>query len=134
MDAVQIVNFALAGLSIAFGAICFLAPAYAMGALKLAPVGGQMDGKSEVRGASGGAFIALGLAGMLFGPAWTVAWVMVGVHYAGAAAGRLLSFLFDGSRFASRRAERAALRNRTRFHQATTPSAAAAPGRNRRRR
>ena len=97
MDAVQIVNFALAGLSIAFGAICFLAPAYAMGALKPAPVGGQMDGKSEVRGASGGAFIALGLAGMLFGPAWTVAWVMVGVHYAGAAAGRLLSFLFDGS-------------------------------------
>lgn len=97
MDVVQIVNFALALTSIAFGAIAFLSPRYAMDALKLSPTGGQMDGKSELRGASGGAFIALGAAGILFGPAWPVAWVMVGVHYAGAAVGRAVSFAFDAS-------------------------------------
>ena len=97
MDAVQLINYALAVLSIGFGALALLWPNYAMEALKLRPADGQMDGKSELRGASGGAFVALGVAGVAFGPAWPVAWVMMGVHYLGAGVGRLVSFAFDGS-------------------------------------
>ena len=97
MDPTQLINFTLALLSIGFGALALLSPNFAMEALKLAPAEGRMDGKSELRGASGGAFVALGLAGAAFGPAWPVAWVMMGAHYAGAAAGRLVSFAFDGS-------------------------------------
>ena len=97
MDAVQIINIAFALLSIFFGALALCWPNYAMEALKLAPAGGQMDGKSELRGASGGAFVALGLGGLALGPAWPMAWVMMGLHYAGAAVGRLVSFTFDDS-------------------------------------
>ena len=97
MDAVQAINFILAVVSIGFGALAFFWPDYALRALSLQTVEGRTDGKSELRGASGGAFMALGAAGALFGPAWPVAWVMMGVHYAGAAIGRLLSFAVDRS-------------------------------------
>ncbi|MEL6979685.1 MAG: DUF4345 family protein [Pseudomonadota bacterium] len=97
MQAVDIVNYALAALSILFGALALLWPDYAMRALSLQSADGKMDGKSELRGASGGAFVVLGAAAGALGPAWPLAWVMMGVHYAGAAVGRGLSFVFDGS-------------------------------------
>lgn len=97
MEIVQIVNFALAALSIGFGVIAFLWPDYALEALHLASKDGRMDGKSELRAASGGAFITVAVAAAALGPTWPVAWVMMGAHYAGAGAGRLLSFARDGS-------------------------------------
>ncbi len=97
MPTIEIVNLVLAALSAAFGAIAFLAPRYAMEALKLETTGGARDGMSEIRAASGGAFVALALAGMAFGAAQPFVWVMVGVHYLGAAAGRLLSIALDGA-------------------------------------
>lgn len=97
MTVVDYLNLALAALSIAFGAIGFLAPGYAMSALKLVNADGARDGMSEIRAASGGAFITLALAGLAFGAAQPWVWVMVGVHYLGAAAGRLLSIFLDGS-------------------------------------
>lgn len=97
MDAVTTVNTVLALVSIFFGALGFLMPNFALGALKLQTVAGHNDGKSEIRAASGGAFVALGFAGILFGAAQPLAWVMVGIHYAGAAAGRILSIFADSA-------------------------------------
>lgn len=97
MSMVQIVNIVLGVLSIGFGAIALLAPRYAMEALKLQTAGDARDGMSELRAASGGAFVGLALAGLAVGAASPFVWVMVGVHYLGAGAGRLLSILLDGS-------------------------------------
>lgn len=97
MPLVETINIALAILSIAVGAIAFISPDFALSALKLTTTDGAADGKSELRAASGGAFIALGAAALLLGSSAPIAWVMMGVHYAGAAAGRLLSFALDRS-------------------------------------
>ncbi len=96
-DGAAIVNVLLALMSIVFGALGFFWPNYALGALKLATVPGHEDGKSEIRAASGGAFVLMGLAGLIFGHHSPFIWVMIGVHYAGAAMGRLLSIAVDGS-------------------------------------
>ncbi|MCI4665058.1 MAG: DUF4345 family protein [Neomegalonema sp.] len=96
-DPVAIINSVLAALSIGFGALGFLWPSFALEALKLTTAPGFEDGKSEIRAASGGAFILMGAAGLMFGHLNPLIWVMVGVHYAGAAAGRLLSIAVDGS-------------------------------------
>lgn len=95
LDAIAVVNVVMACVSIVFGALGFLWPNFALGALKLATVDGHNDGKSEIRAASGGAFVALGAAGLLFGALQPIVWVMVGVHYAGAAVGRVLSIFAD---------------------------------------
>lgn len=95
MDAVGWVNAALAVLSIGFGALALFWPRYALGALHLQTVGGRADGMSELRGASGGAFVVIGLVALaLWQP---MVWVMMGVHYAGAGVGRLLSIMLDGA-------------------------------------
>lgn len=96
-DPVAMINVLLAVLSIIFGALGFLWPNFALGALKLAPVPGFSDGKSEIRAASGGAFVVMGLAGLVFGHVSPFIWVMIGMHYAGAATGRFLSIALDGA-------------------------------------
>lgn len=96
-DMVAIGNVVLAVLSILFGAFGLVWPTYALGALKLQTIGDSSEGKSEIRAASGGAFVLLALAGLAFGHHHPLIWVMVGVHYAGAGAGRLLSILLDRS-------------------------------------
>lgn len=96
-DSVAIVNVVLGALSVVFGALGFFWPNYALGALKLATAPGFEDGKSEIRAASGGAFVFMGLAALAYGHVSPFIWVMVGVHYAGAGIGRLLSILVDGS-------------------------------------
>ncbi len=73
MSMVQIVNIVLGVLSIGFGAIALLAPRYAMEALKLQTAGDARDGLSELRAASGGAFVGLALAGLAIDPSREVA-------------------------------------------------------------
>ena len=90
-------NNALAILTILFGAIALISPRYAMGALYLTTTDGRADGKSELRAASGGAFVATASAAMLLGPAHPAAWVMLGMHYAGCGVGRLTSIVIDGA-------------------------------------
>ena len=90
----EIVNIVLAVLTIGFGGICLVSPSYAMGALSL-KTDGRPDGMSEIRAASGGAFVAMALVAIVL--AHPVAWVMLGVHYAGAALGRIVSIGLDGS-------------------------------------
>lgn len=92
----EFVNIALALLTIAFGGICLVSPSYALGALKLR-VDGSNEGKSEMRAASGGAFVVMAAVALALGPTQPLAWVMLGVHYAGAALGRIVSIALDGS-------------------------------------
>lgn len=96
MDAVEVVNILLALLTIAFGGICLVSPTYAMGALSL-KTDGKRDGMSEIRAASGGAFVVMSVAAILLGATQPLAWVMLGVHYAGAGLGRIVSIALDGS-------------------------------------
>lgn len=100
MDLAYGLNLALAILTILFGAIALVSPRYTMQALHLTPTGGRADGKAELRAASGGAFVATATAAILFGPTQPFAWVMLGVHYAGAGVGRITSIALDqaGSR------------------------------------
>ncbi|MEL6278451.1 MAG: DUF4345 family protein [Pseudomonadota bacterium] len=90
----EIVNIILAVLSIAFGGICLVAPRYALGALSLRTDGAN-DGLSEIRGASGGAFVFLAAVALVV--SHPAAWVMMGVHYAGAAFGRGVSIVLDAA-------------------------------------
>lgn len=88
---VILVNTLIALMTIAFGAIGFLAPRFTARALDLEPTESTM-GLSELRASAGGLFVALGLACLLIG-GWT--WAALGVAYVGAASGRLLSMLLD---------------------------------------
>lgn len=85
-------NIIAALLTIGFGAFGFLAPRFTAGVLDLAPAGTTM-GLSEMRASVGGLFVALGLGCLLIGA--PLAYAMMGVAYAGAAAGRGLSLLLD---------------------------------------
>lgn len=90
----ELVNILLALLTIAFGAIGLVSPSYAMGALKL-QTAGPTDGMSEIRAASGGAFVATGAAALIL--SHPLGWTLLGAHYAGAALGRIVSIGLDGS-------------------------------------
>lgn len=85
-------NPALALLTIAFGLFGFLAPRYTASALQLRTDGGTM-GLSEMRASVGGLFVAMGLFALL--SAAPMAYAMIGIAYAGAATGRLLSIFVD---------------------------------------
>lgn len=91
---IEVLNIALALLSIGLGAVGWLAPRYTMDLLDIAPTGSTM-GMSEIRAASGALFIGLGLGALLL--ATPAAYAMVGFAWAGAAAGRLTSILADGA-------------------------------------
>ncbi|MEO1330452.1 MAG: DUF4345 family protein [Pseudomonadota bacterium] len=97
MDFTEIVNIILGVLTIGFGAIGLISPSYAMGALALKTDGDKRDGLSEIRAASGGAFVVMSVVAILIGQSFPMAWVMVGVHYAGAGLGRIVSIALDGS-------------------------------------
>lgn len=85
-------NALAALLTIAFGAFGFLAPRFTARALDLAPSGSNM-GLSELRASVGGLFVVLGAACLWMDA--PMAYVMLGVAYAGAAAGRGLSLVLD---------------------------------------
>jgi hypothetical protein len=89
----DLLNIALALLSIGLGAIGWLAPRYTMGVLDLATNGSTM-GMSEIRAASGALFVGLGLGALIL--ATPLAYAMVGFAWGGAAVGRLTSIIADG--------------------------------------
>lgn len=89
---IDTINAALAVLTIGLGLFGFLAPRYTAGALDLTP-GTSTMGLSELRASAGGLFVAMGLVCLLWGD--PVAYLMLGVAYAGAGAGRLVSILID---------------------------------------
>jgi hypothetical protein len=88
----EIVNLLLALVSIGLGAISWIAPRYALGALDLR-LGDSTMGLSELRAASGALFVGLGAGALLLGSA--EAHLMAGIGWAFAAAGRLTSCLLD---------------------------------------
>jgi hypothetical protein len=89
---IDILNMVAVVLTIAFGAFGFLAPKFTAGALDLATSGSNM-GLSEMRASVGGLFVASGLACLIIGA--PLAYAMLGFAYAGAAAGRAVSLVFD---------------------------------------
>ncbi|MGP6086276.1 DUF4345 family protein [Antarctobacter jejuensis] len=86
------IDAAIALITIAFGAIGFVAPRYAAEALDLTPQGTTM-GLSELRASAGGLFVALGLFCLITGR--PEAYTMLGIAYAGASTGRLISMIMD---------------------------------------
>jgi hypothetical protein len=89
---IEVVNVALALVSIGLGAVGWLAPRRTMAMLDLRPVGSSM-GHSEIRAASGALFIGLGLGAIFFDQPF--AYAMLGFAWAGAAVGRLTSIVAD---------------------------------------
>lgn len=89
----EIVNIALALVSICLGAVGWIAPRYTMSVLDMAPIRTTM-GLSEVRAASGALFVGLGVGAIFLGT--PLAYAMVGFAWAGAAVGRLTSIVADG--------------------------------------
>lgn len=89
---IDVVNIALALLTLGLGCFGFLVPRYTAGALDLAPQDSTM-GLSELRASSGGLFVAIALFCIWTGEVW--AYSMLGVAYAGAAIGRLVSIVID---------------------------------------
>lgn len=89
---IDILNIAVALMTVAFGAFGFLAPRFTASALDLIP-GETTMGLSEMRASVGGLFVAIALFAIWSGD--PMAYVMIGVAYAGAAAGRLVSIFVD---------------------------------------
>ena len=84
----DLLNIAIALLTIAFGAFGFLAPRYTAGALDLKTTHSTM-GLSELRAGSGGLFVAMGMWCLIDGSA--TPYIALAVAYLGAGAGRALA-------------------------------------------
>lgn len=91
---IDLINIALALVSIGLGAIGWLAPRYTMSVLDIAPVNSTM-GLSEIRASSGALFIGLGLGALVLNT--PLGYAMVGFAWGGAAVGRLTSIVADGA-------------------------------------
>ncbi|MDJ0823692.1 MAG: DUF4345 family protein [Paracoccaceae bacterium] len=89
---IELLNIALAVMTVAFGLFGFVAPRYTAEVLDMAPQGSTM-GLSELRASAGGLFVAVGIVCVLTQA--PMAYAMLGVAYAGAAAGRLVSIVID---------------------------------------
>ena len=87
------INIILALLSIGFGAIGWLAPAYTMRTLDMTDTGSTM-GMSEIRAASGALFVMAGIGALIL--ATPAAYAMIGFIWGGGAVGRATSLLLDG--------------------------------------
>lgn len=86
------IDILIALLTLAFGAIGFVAPRYAAQALDLQPTRSTM-GLSELRASAGGLFVAMALTCLVTGAGF--AYAMLGIAYAGAATGRVISMVVD---------------------------------------
>lgn len=86
------INAFFALLTIFFGGFGFLFPRYTAGALDLAPTTSTM-GLSELRASAGGLFVVFGLWCLITND--PSAYLMLGVAYFGAGAGRVLSIILD---------------------------------------
>lgn len=89
---IDLLNIALALVSVGFGLIGWLAPRYTLGVLDLSR-GATTMGLSEMRAVSGALFVGLGAGAIALGTA--EAYLMVGFAWAGAAVGRLTSIVLD---------------------------------------
>ncbi len=94
MDWITLINWALALLTIGFGAIGWLAPGYTMEKVDLRD-GGSTMGTSEVRAASGALFVLAGIGALILGT--PAAYAMIGFIWAGGAVGRATSLVIDGT-------------------------------------
>lgn len=90
---IDVLNLVAAVLTIGFGGFGFLAPRYTASALDLAPTHSTM-GLSEMRASVGGLFVVMGLAALWMDQ--PLAYGMIGIAFAGAALGRIVSLAFDG--------------------------------------
>ena len=88
----SLINPIAALLTSAFGAFVFLAPRFTLGALDLATTKSTM-GLSEMRASVGGLFVIFGTYALLF-PS-REAFYFLGIVYAGAGVGRVLSLILD---------------------------------------
>ena len=90
---IDILNTALAVVSIALGLISWINPRYTLGALNLAMTHDTM-GLSELRAASGAMFVGLGAGALILGG--PTAYTMMGMGWGFASLGRLTSIILDG--------------------------------------
>lgn len=89
---IDIINTLVALLTIGFGAFGLISPRFTAHALDLKPTDSTM-GLSELRASAGGLFVAIGVVCLITSAGF--AYAMLGVAYAGAAAGRLVSMVID---------------------------------------
>jgi hypothetical protein len=94
MTAIDYVNFAVAALTIMLGLMGWLAPRWTMDQLDM-QAGPTNMAYTEVSAASGCLFVGLGLGAMILDQ--PLAWVVVGLAYAGAATGRVTSIFRDNA-------------------------------------
>ncbi|MFQ6552121.1 DUF4345 family protein [Aestuariibius insulae] len=90
----EMINYLLALLSIGFGILGWLAPAYTMDVVDLSD-GGSTMGRSEVRAASGALFVGVGVGALILGT--PAAYMMIGFAWGGGAVGRATSLILDGT-------------------------------------
>ena len=95
MDIIWAISMLLILTNIVFGLYGYLAPDRTMDILGLKLAEGRLDGKSEVRAASGCAYIMLSVGALAIGQ--PIAFAMVGFAYLGGAIGRITSIIVDGS-------------------------------------
>lgn len=89
----DLINIALALLTIGFGAVGWFAPQFTMKKVDLQD-GGSSMGTSEVRAASGALFVMAGIGAMILST--PAAFAMIGFIWGGGALGRATSLLIDG--------------------------------------
>lgn len=89
---IDTLNAVSALLTIGFGLFGFTAPRYTAAVLDLATTNSTM-GLSELRASVGGLFVVAGLAALWLND--PMAYAMIGIAFAGAALGRLVSLALD---------------------------------------
>ncbi len=88
----QYIDILIALLTIGLGLFGLVSPRYTAQVLDMEPKRSTM-GLSELRASAGGLFVAMGIVCIWTGAPW--AYAMLGVAYAGAATGRLVSIVID---------------------------------------
>lgn len=94
MTAIDFMNYAVAILTIALGLMGWLAPRWTMSVLDM-KAGPSNMAYTEVSAASGCLFVGLGLGALVIDQ--PLAWIVVGLAYAGAATGRITSIIRDNA-------------------------------------
>jgi hypothetical protein len=92
MTVIDYLNFAAALLTVALGLMGWLAPRWTMQQLDM-QAGPSNMAYTEVSAASGCLFVGLGLGAMILNE--PLAWIVMGLAYAGAALGRVTSIFRD---------------------------------------
>lgn len=90
---IEIINIAMALVSIGLGLFGWLAPRYTMQVVDLVD-GGSTMGLSETRAASGALFVFVGVGALVLGT--PAAFAMLGFAWGGGAIGRATSLILDG--------------------------------------